>query len=1001
MPIVKQYHYANISQRRFIEANSAVTACIAGWISIEAVISLSRVFPYSPVFEILICLFLLSHLCGNLFGKLLFWKLRTSRAAYIITELLFIGICGFLAVKSGTMKTENPLLDVYFVSPLLLGGILMSIPFLAGVKNNYFLKVSCGIFFDEKKGAPGYILLSFLGFSAGAVGLVVSHYAGIPVWGGALPLVVCAVTLPFISAQYNPTPFFAQEITSHDAAPDEEVQGRTRDDLFFLYLNFSYILVYTFLGSILIQRTYGDFLYIKFSYLIMLLLSLCAGYLLSVFLRRSFLPHIYSEVIYPFAFLGLFLLTYLFGGRMPFYKGILLFAPLGILFGATLRHNIAGVLSENDQAGAAKALNISIFILPVPILIALSCVTFTERFFALSIYILAFVGLLIPGIYLSQKKDHQLKKGLYFLFCALSVPLFIAVHLYFAIPFSGRPFIERTSGYEDILRLNYNADYLSKSANISIHKIPLFNANDLTIRSVKSGTAALSLFADTETDSVLFIDGNRTFFDNPIQPLFLKAVRVDYFPKNWAGIVRLPASTARTIATIQKEILDVFRTSRQPFSVIVDIPNLYDQYTNGYRFSDSYYREVKRHLTGKKIFAQSFDTRYCNRYYFQTAVSSFKKEFPYTTAFLFSEQLTLVGACDPGVLSITPDSITRLKKIISGDQSSLFFSEFQCLSHIASSDIADLAPGIKIPEYRVDSMLVRRHIGKILPDALAASYETAHSSGLALVPQTPDRTFYSYLEAGLRSYDKQLTILKQIEKDEIVRDYESETTRLLELRRFGEYDPALRQYASNMLQFKETAFNEYALLYEKGKQWDDAAKIYKAILIINPNNFNANYRMSVISLTLQDINAAFLYLQTAMNLQSNDPNVMHQMGVLLFSTGKYNEALTYLQKAIALQKYDAETYLYTGQCFEELGRLQESLDYYQQALVKDPQNQEIIGALQRLKDKNRKMQDQWKAPEMKNQNEVERGEDFPLPINKSAIDVRLKDDPQDSGTAPQ
>lgn len=995
MPVVKQYHYANIAQRRLIEVNSLATAFILGWLSIETVLSLSRFFPYTRVFEILMGLFLISHLCGNLTGKLVFWKVRFSRIPYIITELLFTGACGFLAFKAFTIKTENPLLSAYFSSPALLGAVLVSVPFIAGIKNNYFLKVSCGVFFDEKKGAPGYILLSFIGFLAGSVGVVFSHFAGIPVWIGAAPAAACFVLLFWISAQYNPVPFFAQEITSNESS-DEEVKDRTRDDLFFLYLNFSYILVYTFLGGVLIQRTYGDFLHIKFAYLITILLSICAGYFASIALRKSILPRIYAEVTYPFIFFGLYILVHMLGGSLPFYKGIILFSPLGLVFGATLRHSIASVLSENDQAGAAKALNISIFILPVPIAIALSFVPFTQRIFTLSIYLLAFVGLLIPGIYLSQKKDSDLKKGIYFLFCALAVPFFIVLHMYFSLPFANKAFVERVAGYEDILRLNYNADYLTQSARVTIQNIPLFSANDTTIRSMKSGTAALSLFADPDSDPVLFIDGNRPFFDNPVQPLFAKAVRVDYFPKEWTGTVRLPSS-GRSIANIQKEVLDVFRTSKEPYSVIVDTPNLYDQYSSGYRFDAPYYREVKKHLTGKKIFVQNFDIRSCNRFYFQTAVAAFKKEFAHTAAFLFAEQLFLFGSEEASSLTITSDSFVRLRKLTSTSQNPLFFSELQCLSHAVSSDIADLTPQSKLPASRVDSMLYPRHVGKILSDAVAASYETSHTAGLGLVADAMQRL---QIEQGIRAYDRQFTLLKQIEKDELSRDYESETTRLLELRRFGEYDPALRLYASGMITFKETSFNEYALLYEKSKQWDDAAKIYKAILIINPNNFNANYRMSIIALTLQDINAAFGYLQTAMRLQADDPNVMHQMGVLLFSTGKFNEALTYLQKAIALKKYDADTYLYTGQCFEELGRLQEAMDYYQQALVKDPQNQDILGALQRLKDKTQKIQDSWKAPEMKNQNEVERGEDFPLPINKSAIDVRLKDD-QSGDTAPQ
>jgi len=34
----------------------------------------------------------------------------------------------------------------------------------------------------------------------------------------------------------------------------------------------------------------------------------------------------------------------------------------------------------------------------------------------------------------------------------------------------------------------------------------------------------------------------------------------------------------------------------------------------------------------------------------------------------------------------------------------------------------------------------------------------------------------------------------------------------------------------------------------------------------------------------------------------------------------------------------------------------------------------------------------WKLPDQKNQSDVEQGENIPLPINKSARDIRLKDE---------
>jgi len=994
MPVVKQYHYPNISQRRIINFNAFFTACFIGWFATQAVVSLTRFFPYSHVLEILTAVFLIAHLTGNIFGRLLFWKIRFSRVLYIFSELLFCGFSGFILYKT-FMNPGASLISFYMKSPVLFTLFLSASPFAAGIKNTYFLKVSCGIFFDEKKGAPAFIFLSFLGYSLGFIAALSAISFAVPVWAAAIPLSACFLSLFFIKAMYTPVPFFAQEIMSIDQKENHEVISRIRDDLFFMYLNFSYALTYTFFGALLLERAYGDLLYVKLSFLICVLLSLCIGYSLAALVRRPFLPAIYSEIIFPFAFLAYFLTINEFSATLSFIKILLLSAPLIIVFGATLRHSIQAVLTDNDQTGASKALNISIFILPVPILTSLSFCPFTERVFALSFYVLAAAALIIPGIFLAQRKTGEIRKGMYLVFCALSVPFFIIIHLYFTIPFSNKPFIERVSGYEDLLKINFTADYLDQTASVSLYNIPAFTANDLTIRSFKREIASLAFFADPDSDSVLFIDGTHRFFNNPVELSFLKAVRLDYFPSEWAGLIRLSETGSRSIPNIKGEVVESLRTLKKTFSLIVDIPNQYDQYTNEFRFSRGYYQLVKSRLEGKRIFAQTFDMSKCDKKYFYSAVTAFKQEFPHAVIFLFSEQIIIIGSDRAESIVINQESISRIKRMISSDPtvSPLFFNENHCLAYLFSADLSE----IRIPKMKTrvfsELLLKDKETGNILPEDLLSRFETNHTLSTGLTAAA-DRTFAFYFEQGIKAYDKQFTLLKQIEKDEAIKDYESETTKLLELRRLGEYDNALRQYISGMIAFKEASFNEYAQLFEKNKQWDEAAKIYKAILILNPNNFNANYRMSVISLTLQDITSSFGYLQTAMKLQSDNPGVMHQMGVLLFSTQKYNEALEYLQKAIALKKYDAETYYYIGLCFEELNRIPESLDYYQQALVKDPQNQDITGALARLKEKNQKMQDQWKIPEQKNQNDVERGEDFPLPINKSAIDVRLKDDPQ-------
>jgi tetratricopeptide (TPR) repeat protein len=353
----------------------------------------------------------------------------------------------------------------------------------------------------------------------------------------------------------------------------------------------------------------------------------------------------------------------------------------------------------------------------------------------------------------------------------------------------------------------------------------------------------------------------------------------------------------------------------------------------------------------------------------------------------------IISSDNPESLSLDDSKIQNLKNLISKDQifSLIFYSELQCLSHLSFSGLPVSSKPLQIVNYLNELFPSgNARFGASLSNDFIQSFETTNNVAVTLFKQQD--LSRNTIEQSLKSNDRILTSIKKVEFASLFRDYETEIQNLLELRKLGENNSQIRQYANALISFRENSYKDTAAAFEKDKLWDDAAKIYRSILLINANDFYANYRMGVISLTLQNINDAYTYLQTAMRLQDNDANVMHQMGVILFTTGKYPQALEYLQKAVALKKNDASTYYYIALCYEELNKFQEAEDNYQQALLKDPTNQDITSSLVRIKQKIAKMKEQWQSPEQKNQTDVEHGEDFPLPINKSAIDIRLKDD---------
>jgi tetratricopeptide (TPR) repeat protein len=991
MSDIKQYDYAHPLQRRAALINVFTSAAAAGVITVDVLSNLQMLFPYLGIFGITGAVFLGAHLLGVLAGRGIFAKVRKTRILYICVEVIFILLAASYLLKEYRFGHS---LDIYtgafFGFPYLSIAVLILFPLVLGMKNNYLLRVTCGTFFDEKKGAIQFLLFLMMGFAIGMVAkFFLSQYLPLPVFAVFIILLIPVCFL--IKAEYAPTPFLAQNVGLEEVEREED-RAEFRDDIFFSYLNFSCIVIYAFLAGKVIFRYYGDVPSVKVLYIALVFVGLSAGYIIAMMVRKILLLFIYAEIVYPLLFFGFFLLVHLLSPTVSIFRIFAFLAPVLVLFGMTLQYSVRAIVEKHLQMQSYRIMCFSIFVLPVPILISILLIPFTQRVFFIFFYTFVAINVIIPGIYIAQKKVSELKKGLFFLFSVSIVPLFIFAHLYFSIPFSSKPFQERVTGFNEIINLNYNADFIQKTIDVTINGKKAFHVSDQTVRNIRQATTVIAMFSDTDNDPVLFIDGTRKFYVNPIQNLFKRAVRIDYVPRQYTGYQRIP-STMGEIANIENDLVLALAENRNQYEVIADNPNLYDQQVNGFRFSVPYYRLIKKFLTGKRIFIQTMDIARCGRDMYIEAMKALPAEFPYSVLFVFGDTLVIICSDKADSLTLNEGRLQLFKAFISKDTSfsTIFFSDMQCLSHvwlIGYPVIAEKPEG-KDQVFGI-GMFGTSRIGAAMPDRFGLVFETTHNTGTGLFGKTDP--YRQSIEQNFRNNDTILTLVKKAENSSLNKDYEGETKYLLELKKYGEYNPPLRQYATAFLSFREKSFNDVALLYEKDKQWEDAAKIYRSMLLINPNNFEANYKMSIISLTLQNIGDAFKYLQTAMRQQANNPNVMHQMGVILFTTGKYNEALEYLQKAVALKKYDASTYLYIGLCYEEMGRLQEAVDYYKQALLKDPSNQDINSALDRIKGKLTKQNEQWKMPEQKNQMDVEHGEDILLPIYKSAIDVRLKDE---------
>jgi len=225
----------------------------------------------------------------------------------------------------------------------------------------------------------------------------------------------------------------------------------------------------------------------------------------------------------------------------------------------------------------------------------------------------------------------------------------------------------------------------------------------------------------------------------------------------------------------------------------------------------------------------------------------------------------------------------------------------------------------------------------------------------------------------------------------VMKDYENEAVVLKNIENKFSYRNDLKKYLNQILTMKKDYYLNTAIIMEKDKKWDEAKTLYSALLKIDDNHFEANYRIGLLYITLQNINDALIFMKKAMKLKNDDPRVQYQMGVLLFSSGKAQDALNYLERAAELKQETSSLYLYMGFCNEELGKLNDAKNYYQKAIMIDPNDSNIKLSIDRINIKIQEEIDKWKTKDPENQNEAEQGENIPLPINKSAYEWRITD----------
>lgn len=139
------------------------------------------------------------------------------------------------------------------------------------------------------------------------------------------------------------------------------------------------------------------------------------------------------------------------------------------------------------------------------------------------------------------------------------------------------------------------------------------------------------------------------------------------------------------------------------------------------------------------------------------------------------------------------------------------------------------------------------------------------------------------------------------------------------------------------------------------KQFTNAESLFRQILSINPNQYDALRFLGVSAGRQGDILKAVDWLIKAVQIRPESARAHHDLGLALAKLGQFEEALNSLHLALRLKPEFPEAYLNIGNVNSRLGCQIEAASFFETALSQHPGMAEAQAGLERVKSENQNL----------------------------------------------
>ena len=129
---------------------------------------------------------------------------------------------------------------------------------------------------------------------------------------------------------------------------------------------------------------------------------------------------------------------------------------------------------------------------------------------------------------------------------------------------------------------------------------------------------------------------------------------------------------------------------------------------------------------------------------------------------------------------------------------------------------------------------------------------------------------------------------------------------------------------------------EKGIFLHKKNSLDEAKKIYKEIIDIEKENFQAIHLLGVIFFQQKDYDQGIQFIEKSLQINNKNYSALNNLGNIFLELKKYPEAIEKYKKALNLNKNYTAAIYNLGNTYKAISEYKIALEYYSKAIISNP-----------------------------------------------------------------